>query len=56
MTTIVYYYSRKGSNRFLATRIADDLKCEIENIKHRLNELQLALSCKYIISQNLKTS
>lgn len=37
MKTIVYYYSRKGSNRFLAHRIANDLKCEIEEIKPRLN-------------------
>jgi menaquinone-dependent protoporphyrinogen IX oxidase len=37
MKTIVYYYSRKGSNRFLANKIADDLKCEIEEIKPRVN-------------------
>jgi menaquinone-dependent protoporphyrinogen IX oxidase len=37
MKTIVYYYSRKGSNRFLATRIANDLQCEIEDINPRLN-------------------
>jgi menaquinone-dependent protoporphyrinogen IX oxidase len=37
MKTIVYYYSHKGSNRFLAHRIAIDLKCEIEEIKPRLN-------------------
>jgi flavodoxin len=37
MRTIVCYFSRKGSNRFLATRIADDLKCAIEEIKPRLN-------------------
>jgi menaquinone-dependent protoporphyrinogen IX oxidase len=37
MKTIVYYYSRKGSNRFLATRIANDMNCEIEQIKPRLN-------------------
>lgn len=33
----MYYYSRKGSNRFLATRIANDMNCEIEQIKPRLN-------------------
>ena len=37
MKTIAYYYSHKGSNRFLANRIANDLKCEIEEIKPRLN-------------------
>jgi menaquinone-dependent protoporphyrinogen IX oxidase len=37
MKTIVFYYSHKGSNRFLAQKIAGDLKCEIEEIKPRLN-------------------
>ena len=37
MKTIVYYYSNKGSNRFLANKIANDLKCDIEEIKPRLN-------------------
>ncbi len=37
MKTIVYYYSRKGSNKFLAQNIAYDLNCEIEEIKPRLN-------------------
>ena len=37
MNTMVYYYSHKGSNRFLAQRIANDLNCEIEEIKPRLN-------------------
>jgi len=37
MQTIVYYYSHKGSNRFLAHRIAGDFNCEIEEIKPRLN-------------------
>jgi flavodoxin len=36
-STIVYYYSRKGSNRFLAERISKDLNCEIEKIQPRLN-------------------
>ncbi|HOZ30460.1 MAG TPA: hypothetical protein PLL66_06045 [Bacteroidales bacterium] len=34
--TIVYYYSRKGSNKFLAERIAKDLKCDIEKIRPRM--------------------
>lgn len=37
MKTIVYYYSHKGSNRFLANRISQDLECEIEEIKPILN-------------------
>ena len=37
MKTIIYYYSHKGSNRYLAHKIASDLNCEIEEIKPRLN-------------------
>jgi len=43
MKTIVCYYSHKGSNRFLANRIAKDLNCEIEEIKPRLNAHLLML-------------
>jgi flavodoxin len=43
MKTVVYYYTHKGSNRFLANRIANDLKCEIEEIKPRLNAHLLML-------------
>ncbi len=43
MKTIVYYYSHKGSNRYLANRIATDLKCGIEEIKPRLNSHLLML-------------
>lgn len=37
MNTIVYFYSHKGSNRFLANKIANDLQCDIEEIFPRLN-------------------
>ena len=37
MKTIVVYYSRKGSNKFLAKKIAKSLNCEIIEIKPRLN-------------------
>lgn len=37
MKTIVYFYSHKGSNRYLANKIAKDLNCTIEEIKPRLN-------------------
>lgn len=37
MKAIVYYYSYKGSNEFLAKKIAADLECDIEEIKPRLN-------------------
>lgn len=43
MKTIVYYYSNKGSNRFLANKIAKDLNCKIEEIKPRLNSHLLML-------------
>lgn len=41
--TIVYYYSKKGNNRFLAEKIADNLKCDIEEIRPRLNVFILIL-------------
>lgn len=43
MKTIVYYYSNKGSNRYLANKIAKDLNCKIEEIKPRLNAHLLML-------------
>lgn len=43
MKPIVYYYSRNGSNRFLAHKIAADLNCEIEELKPRINHLLLML-------------
>lgn len=44
MKTIVYYYSNKGSNRYLANKITGDLKCEMEEIKPRLNSHLLMLT------------
>ena len=43
MKTIVVYYSRKGSNSYLAQRISNTLSCEIEKIKPRLNAFILFL-------------
>lgn len=43
MNTIVYFYSHKGSNRFLANKIATDLQCDIEEIFPRLNAHLLML-------------
>ena len=37
MTTLVVYYSKAGSNRYLAEKIADDLSCNIDQIKPRLD-------------------
>lgn len=41
--TIVYYYSVKGNNRFLATKISQALNCDIEEIRLRLNVFPLML-------------
>lgn len=37
MKTLVVYYSRKGSNKYLANKIASDLQCDIEEIRPRIN-------------------
>jgi flavodoxin len=41
--TIVVYYSKTGSNKYLAEKIAKKLNCEIEEIKPRLNVFFLLL-------------
>lgn len=41
MKTIVYFYSYKSSNRFLAHKIAKDLNCDIEELKPRPNNFFL---------------
>jgi menaquinone-dependent protoporphyrinogen IX oxidase len=43
MKTIVVYYSRKGSNRYLAEKIAKRLNCDMEKIRPRLNVFILFL-------------
>lgn len=55
MKTIVYYYSNKGSNRYLANKIAGDLKCEMEEIKPRLNSHLLMLTGLNFRNRKLKT-
>jgi len=55
METIVYFYSRKGSNKFLAYKIARDLNCDIEEIKPRINYLVLMLLGLNIGNQKLKS-
>ena len=55
MKTIVYYYSKKGSNRYLAQKIATDLNCEIEEIKPRLNAHLLMLMGINFGNTKLKT-
>ena len=44
MKTIVIYYSRKGSNRFLAEKIAGKLSCDLEEIRPRSNAFSLILT------------
>jgi len=55
MKTIVYYYSHKGSNRFLAQRLASDLACDIEEIKPRLNVHLLMIMGLNLGNRALKT-
>ena len=43
MKTIVVYYSNKGSNKYLAGKISNELSCEIEKIRPRLNIFLLFL-------------
>ncbi len=43
MKTIVVYYSRKGSNKYLAERIAERLSCDIEAIRPQINSFPLFL-------------
>lgn len=37
MNPLVVYYSKKGSNRYLAERLARELQCDVEAIRPRLN-------------------
>lgn len=55
MSKIVYYFSHKGSNRYLATKIATDLKCELEEIKPLLNSHLLMLMGLNFGNRRLKT-
>jgi len=43
MRPIVIYYSRKGSNEFLARKIAGRLSCDLELIRPRINAFSLFL-------------
>ncbi|MBN2682449.1 MAG: hypothetical protein JXR58_08060 [Bacteroidales bacterium] len=55
MKTIVYFYSHKGSNRYLANKIAKDLNCEMEEIKPRLNAHLLMMMKVNFGNRKLKT-
>lgn len=56
MKTIVYFYSYKGSNRYLAKKIAKDLDCDIEEIIPRLNVHLLMLLKLNFGNKKLKTN
>ena len=43
MKTLVVYFSRKGSNKYLAEEISAHLNCDIEEIKPVLNVFILML-------------
>ncbi len=55
MKTIVYYYSYKGSNRFLAQRIASDMACDFEELVPRLNVHLLMIMGLNLGNRKLKT-
>jgi hypothetical protein len=55
MKIIVYYYSHKGSNSFLARRLARDLACDIEEIKPRLNVHLLMIMGLNLGNKSVKT-
>lgn len=52
--TIVVYYSRKGSNKYLAQKIAKSLGCDIEEIRPRLNVFLLYLMNMHLGIKPLK--
>jgi flavodoxin len=51
---IVVYYSRKGSNKYLAQKIAESIGCDIEEIKPRLNVFLLYLMNMHLGIKPLK--
>jgi len=55
MKTIVYYYSHKGSNSYLAQKMASDLNCDIEEIKPQLNAHLLMMMKINFGNRKLKT-
>ncbi len=53
---MVYFYSHKSSNRFLANKIAHDLNCDIEEIKPQLNSHLLMLMGLNFGNRKLKSN
>jgi len=54
MKTIVVYYSRKESNRYLAEKIARELSCDLEAIRPRLNVFMLFLMNIHLGNRRLR--
>ena len=54
--TIVIYYSRKGSNKYLAGKIAKSLSCDLEKIRPRLNVFLLFLMNIHLGISSLKSN
>lgn len=56
MKTIVYFYSHKGSNRYLANKMAKDLNSEIEELKPLLNVHLLMLMGLNLGNRRIKSN
>ena len=56
MSTLVLYYSKAGSNKYLAQKIADELNCPIEEIKPRLNSRILMMMGVNFGNRKLKSA
>lgn len=56
MNTIVVYYSNKGSNKYMANKIANSLSSDIEEIKPRLNVFILFLMNIHLGIKPLKSN
>jgi flavodoxin len=54
--TIVVYYSRKGSNKYLAEKISKQLVCDVEAIKPWLNVFLLLLMNVHLGIRPLKSN
>lgn len=55
MKSIVAYYSNKGSNRYLANKIAQTMQCDIIEIKPKLNAHLLMLMGLNFGNRKIKT-
>jgi menaquinone-dependent protoporphyrinogen IX oxidase len=54
MKTLVLYYSQKGSNRYLAERIARDLSCDLEAIRPRMDAPLLMMAGLHLGNRKLQ--